>query len=115
MKKLLLAAVVIGSMAGCARQAGRPTLKDSNGWPVPTWAAMDGLVCFDPSMERYVSARDLHAKDHLGREYMCAYGAVDRGVQYDQPAVHIHSTAPATNTRAPSAAYPGGAQPGTMR
>lgn len=104
MVKLHIATVLLLAIAGCAHRAG-PALKDSGGWPYPTWAQMDGLICYDAAHERYVSARALRG-DLRGQDVRCGYGAVNRGVQYDQPVRQHDATPPAIVTRQPSLPFP---------
>jgi hypothetical protein len=112
MTKLSLAAVLFVAIAGCAHTA-KPALMDSSGSPYPSWAAMDGLVCYDHVLARYVPARQA-LRDGPGRDYVCDYGPVNRGVRYDETSVTGHATAPAV-TRGGVAPYPSIDNPTSMR
>lgn len=57
-----LLAPLVASLLGCA-SSRTPALRDSSGWPVPTYALMEGVTCVDPVDGRAWSPRELQFRD----------------------------------------------------
>lgn len=96
--KVAIGAVLFVLLAGCAGQHGRPVLKDANGWPYPTWAQREGLTCYDAELKVYVDARYIGT---ASRDYVCGFGAVNRGVYYD-PGTQYGRTTQSVSSQVPS-------------
>lgn len=115
MVKLGIATVLVLGLAGCA-QPHAPTLKDPNGWPYPTWARMDGLICHDEASGELVSVKVARHPIRRGADVRCSYGGQNRGVQYDQTFRQNRTPTPTPMPAPiPTAPAPGGRGPDIAR
>ena len=77
---MLLAPLVSLALAGCA-STNAPALRDSHGWPIPTYALTDGMSCYDPVHGTVWSARQLRFRDGTpvrGNDLICRMGRWDQ-------------------------------------